>query len=159
MRAVILANLLLHAATGLIHPRPNFHRNPSCRDAEPSPFDPRISPHLQGSSQSKVGVIVVDHGSKREAANKQLEEVARAVKARSGRRIVEPAHMEIAGPTLAEAYAKCVAQGATRIVCHPFFLSPGRHVMEDIPALLADAASHFPEVHVAAFFFFFWLSG
>jgi sirohydrochlorin ferrochelatase len=25
------------------------------------------------------------------------------------------------------------------IVCHPYFLSPGRHVLEDIPKLVADA--------------------
>ena len=33
-----------------------------------------------------------------------------------------------------------VAGGAT-VVCHPFFLSQGRHVREDVPALLDEAAS------------------
>ena len=110
-------------------------------------FDPRVSPHLQGAAQGSVGVIVVDHGSKREAANAQLAEVVAAVKKHSGRAIVEPAHMELAAPSIADAYASCVAQGATSIVCHPFFLSPGRHVTEDVPALLAEAAEPFqPDV-------------
>jgi sirohydrochlorin ferrochelatase len=68
------------------------------------------------------------------------------VKGRTGRAIVEAAHMELASPSLAEAYAACVAQGATRVVCHPFFLSPGRHVIEDIPAILEEAARRFPDV-------------
>ena len=110
-------------------------------------FDPRVSPHLQGSAHSTVGVIIVDHGSRREAANQQLLEMAEAVKKHSGRRIVEAAHMELAEPSIADAYAACVEKGATSVVCHPFFLSPGRHVTEDIPALLAEAAAPFlPDV-------------
>ena len=110
-------------------------------------FDPRISPHLQGSAHRTVGVIVVDHGSKREAANAQLLEVVEALKKRSGRSIVEPAHMELASPSLKDAYDACVAQGASSVVCHPFFLSPGRHVTEDIPTLLAEAAApYLPDV-------------
>ena len=39
-----------------------------------------------------------------------------------------------------------MAQGAKAVVCHPFFLSPGRHATEDIPRMLADAAAKYPEV-------------
>ena len=110
-------------------------------------FDPRVSPHAYGNRRlGAVGVIIVDHGSKREAANRQLHEVAEAVKRTTGHVIVEAAHMEIAQPSLKDAYAKCVEQGALRVVCHPFFLSPGRHVTEDIPSLLAEAAANFPDV-------------
>jgi len=109
-------------------------------------FDPRISPHLQGQKAATVGLIIVDHGSKREAANTKLLELASAVKARTGRAIVEAAHMELASPTVAEAYAACVAQGATKVVCHPYFLSPGRHVTEDIPEILEEASKAYPDV-------------
>lgn len=54
--------------------------------------------------------------------------------------------MELADPTLSEAFKKCVDQGATSIVCHPYFLSKGRHVKEDIPRLMSEAASEFPTV-------------
>ena len=53
-------------------------------------FDPRVSPHEYGQDGSEsvveegIGVIVVDHGSKREAANDQLREVVEAVKRHSG---------------------------------------------------------------------------
>ena len=112
----------------------------------PSPFDPRVSPHKQGQEQREVAVIVVDHGSKREAANQQLLEVVAALKKYSGRAIVEPAHMELAVPSLEQAYAACVEQGAKAVVCHPFFLSPGRHATEDIPRMLAEVGAMHPEV-------------
>lgn len=60
--------------------------------------------------------------------------------------IVEPAHMELAEPSIATAYQRCVEQGATRIICYPYFLSKGRHVVTDIPALLETASQPFPTV-------------
>lgn len=52
--------------------------------------------------------------------------------------------MELAEPSIATAYRRCVEQGAEHIIVHPYFLSRGRHIQEDIPALLQDAASMHP---------------
>ena len=93
-------------------------------------------------SSERLGYLLVDHGSRRERANALLEEVAALVRSRLGPdSIVEAGHMEIATPSLAEAFAKCVERGATKVVVHPFMLAPGRHVSEDLPRLAADAAS------------------
>jgi sirohydrochlorin ferrochelatase len=54
--------------------------------------------------------------------------------------IVEPAHMEIAEPSIATAFARCVERGATQIIVTPFFLGPGKHWTGDIPRLTADAS-------------------
>ena len=35
--------------------------------------------------------------------------------------------MELAEPSIEQAFDKCVAQGATFVVVHPYFLAPGRH--------------------------------
>ena len=94
----------------------------------------------------KVGIIVVDHGSRRAEANNALEGVVADFRKVSGYDLVEPAHMELAEPSIATAFGRCVEQGATFIVCHPFFLSRGRHVVEDIPTLMEEAASIFPGV-------------
>src|SRR5207253_4341012 len=59
--------------------------------------------------------------------------------------IVEPAHMELAEPTIAAAYAACARRGAQRVVVVPFFLGPGKHWTQDIPRLTADAAKKFPQ--------------
>ena len=54
--------------------------------------------------------------------------------------IVEPAHMELAEPTIARGFGRCVEQGASTIVVHPFMLAPGRHVSEDLPKLVSEVA-------------------
>lgn len=93
-----------------------------------------------------LGVILVDHGSRRDAANSVLHDMVRTFEKRAGAAIVEAAHMELSPPTLEDAFRRCVERGATRIVIHPYFLAPGRHSTTDIPALAADAAEAFPEV-------------
>jgi sirohydrochlorin ferrochelatase len=86
-------------------------------------------------------VLLVDHGSRRAPANELLDEVAALVRRRLGAgSIVEPAHMEIAEPTIAQGFTRCVEQGATMVIVHPFMLAPGRHVTEDLPRLIAEAA-------------------
>ncbi|KAJ1395033.1 hypothetical protein B484DRAFT_314431, partial [Ochromonadaceae sp. CCMP2298] len=90
------------------------------------------------SPAQKTGIIIVDHGSRKETANLSLLQV-RTFKLSSGHQLVEAAHMELAEPSIATAYQRCVEQGASHIVCHPYFLSRGRHVQEDIPALMLQA--------------------
>jgi sirohydrochlorin ferrochelatase len=86
-------------------------------------------------------LLLIDHGSRRAEANALLDDVTALVKQRLGTgSIVEPAHMELAAPSIAEGFARCVEQGATRVIVHPFMLAPGRHVSEDLPRLVAEAA-------------------
>lgn len=47
--------------------------------------------------------------------------------------------MEIAGPSIADAVQKCAEAGAKRIIIAPYFLSHGRHIQDDIPALVQAA--------------------
>lgn len=97
------------------------------------------------STHRATGVIVCDHGSRRAQSNASLEEVARLFAARfPDTPIVEPAHMELAMPDIAAAYAACVARGANKIVVLPFFLARGKHWTRDIPSLTAQAAAAFP---------------
>ena len=93
-----------------------------------------------------LGVIVVDHGSRRQASNRWLERIARELGEVTGWSLVEPAHMELAEPSIATAFARCVERGARRVVVLPYFLLPGRHWHEDIPRLVAEAAAGFPGV-------------
>ena len=94
----------------------------------------------------KTGIIIVDHGSRRDESNRLLERVAEAFAHRFAEQydIVEPAHMELAEPSIASAYARCVERGAARVVVAPYFLGPGKHWTADIPALTAAAAANFP---------------
>lgn len=94
----------------------------------------------------RSGIIIVDHGSRRPESNQMLEEISRLFAGRFAELydIVEPAHMELAEPSIATAYDMCVERGAQRIIVCPFFLGPGKHWTQDIPRLTADAAARHP---------------
>lgn len=111
----------------------------------PSMLTPELLDNL-GCSVREVGIVVVDHGSRREESNQLLERVVLEFKQRLGFPIVEPAHMELAAPSIDAAFASAVAQGAKLVIGHPYFLAPGRHWTQDIPALFAEAAKPFPAV-------------
>jgi sirohydrochlorin ferrochelatase len=93
-----------------------------------------------------LGIILVDHGSLRDESNVMLLEVVREFAAATGFPIVEPAHMELAEPSIATAFGRCVAGGAKTVVVFPYFLLPGRHWHDDIPRLAAAAAESHPGI-------------
>ena len=93
-----------------------------------------------------VAVIVVDHGSRRAEANDSLEAFVRESADALAYPIVEPAHMELAEPSIGSAFDRCVHRGATVVVIAPYFLGPGNHWDRDIPTLAQDAAARHPGV-------------
>ncbi|KAJ8753862.1 hypothetical protein K2173_000116 [Erythroxylum novogranatense] len=92
------------------------------------------------------GVIIVDHGSRRRESNLMLNEFVVMFRDKTGYSIVEPAHMELAEPSIRDAFNLCVEKGAIRVLVSPFFLFPGRHWHQDIPFLTAEAAKEHPGV-------------
>jgi sirohydrochlorin ferrochelatase len=86
-----------------------------------------------------LGLLLIDHGSRRADANTQLEDMAGRVRRLRPDAVVGIAHLELAEPTIAKGLAALAAAGATEIVALPYFLSDGRHVSEDIPLLLREA--------------------
>ena len=103
---------------------------------------------MNDASDERLAIVLLDHGSRRTEANAQLDELAKRVAARRTEAILRTAHLEIAEPALSHAIADCVDSGATRIVVHPFFLSPGRHTTQDVPAQIAVARARHPDVEI-----------
>ena len=91
-------------------------------------------------------LIVIDHGSRMERANRLVEELAERLRGRGDFDIVAAAHMELAEPNLEQAFRNCVELGAVEIVIAPYFLAGGSHVSHDIPDLAEKAASKYPGV-------------
>ena len=91
-------------------------------------------------------LLIIDHGSKREDANKMLEGVAEMLRRQRPGLIVHIAHMELAEPTIRQGFDACVRDGASAVIAHPYMLSPGRHATGDIPSMVEDAAAAFPHV-------------
>lgn len=111
---------------------------------------PRPIPNLpcmrEAHASEPIGLIVVDHGSRRAESNAMLEQMVVQVAEAVPYDIVEPAHMELAEPSIAAAFDACVARGARTVVVSPYFLLPGRHWRQDIPALVEEAAARHPGV-------------
>ncbi|GIL85936.1 hypothetical protein Vretimale_9001 [Volvox reticuliferus] len=108
---------------------------------------PEGSCHAPPLDDGKVGVVIVDHGSRKKASNDMLVEFGELYGRVTGQKIVEIAHMEIARPTIEEAISRCAARGARTVVVAPYFLSRGRHIQEDIPALVRKAQQEYPELN------------
>ncbi|XWS40709.1 hypothetical protein CRYUN_Cryun17cG0018700 [Craigia yunnanensis] len=94
----------------------------------------------------KDRVIIVDHGSRHRESNLMLNEFVALFREKTGYPIVQPAHMELAEPSIKDAFGLCVQRGADRVIVSPFFLFPGRHWYQDIPSLTAFAAKDHPGV-------------
>jgi len=134
-------------------------------------FDPLLSPHAYAkgttskpmvptSSKSSqpststitpkqpIGILLIDHGSKRPTSNQRLE-ILREMYENSPNTpehyTIKAAHMEIAAPSIQEQMEEFYNEGVKKIVCHPYFLSPGRHVLEDIPVLIREAEEYLEE--------------
>jgi sirohydrochlorin ferrochelatase len=93
-----------------------------------------------------TGVLIVAHGSPVQAANQELFDLVEQFRKQSCYALVEPAFLEGAPPSIPEAIGACVAKGAGKVVITPYFLLPGKHVQEDLPAFLADAKKRYPKV-------------
>ena len=120
--------------------------NPKTNNRKRSaPCSSRTHPHRT----LMLGLLLIDHGSRRVQSNLQLEDIAERVRRLRPEATVVAAHMEIAAPDLATAFATLVKTGATHIVILPYFLSDGRHLSQDIPQLATAAALAHPGITYA----------
>lgn len=99
---------------------------------------------------SRTALLLVAHGSRREASNREVARVTgRLRKQAAGRyQAVACAFLELAEPSIPAGIESCIAAGADRVIVLPYFLSAGRHVSEDIPGLVASSQAAHPEVRI-----------
>jgi sirohydrochlorin ferrochelatase len=96
-----------------------------------------------------TALLVMVHGSPKESANNDMFEVVELVRQRRVFPIVKVGFMECNQPTIPEAIAECVSDGASKIVAVPYFLHVGTHVADDLPTLLEEARLIYPAVEFA----------
>lgn len=81
-------------------------------------------------------LLIVAHGSRRPASNDEVRTLCEAVAARDKGLYdkVSCAFLELAEPSIPEGIEALIESGMRDITVVPYFLSAGRHVVEDIPA-------------------------
>lgn len=94
----------------------------------------------------RTAVILIAHGSRRAAANDDVREIARDLASSGDYAFVEVAYLELAAPSIPDATRSCVQRGAQRVLLMPYFLSAGRHVVEDLQAFRAELSQTHPGV-------------
>ncbi len=95
-----------------------------------------------------LGLLLVDHGSRRAEANAQLDDMAARIAALMPGTPLVTAHLDVCVPTIAEGVAALLGRGVDEIAVLMYFLSDGRHVREDIPAQVRAALAARPEVRL-----------
>jgi sirohydrochlorin ferrochelatase len=95
-------------------------------------------------------LLLVAHGSRRESSNQEVRDLAARLGERARDRFdrVDCAFLEIAEPLIPEGIQRCVDAGAHQVVVLPYFLSAGRHVVEDIPNDVAVKQVEHPGVDI-----------
>jgi sirohydrochlorin ferrochelatase len=99
---------------------------------------------------SERHLLIVAHGSRRQASNDEVRALGDSVRALCDPAIerVEVAFLELAEPSIPDGLARCVAGGASEIVVFPYFLAAGTHVANDIPEAMATFCAHYPGIRV-----------
>jgi len=91
----------------------------------------------------KLGILLIDHGSKRRASNEHLDSIAASYQStwdKIADVVVRAAHMEIAPPSILDTLRLMIVEdGVTEAICVPYFLSPGKHATIDVPKLISEA--------------------
>jgi precorrin-8X/cobalt-precorrin-8 methylmutase len=95
------------------------------------------------------GIILVGHGSPKKEANR-MELVGRLLHGRlhpgCSSECVRVAYLQYDAPAVMDAIGEAVRAGAESLVIHPYFLSSGVHVTEDIPGIIREAQALYPDV-------------
>lgn len=94
-------------------------------------------------------VILLGHGSRKEEANRALEDVAQKVASELGTDQVKVAYLQLATPGLEEVVGSFAREGVRRVVLVPFFLFAGAHVLEDIPDAVNALRRRHPGLEIA----------
>ncbi|HEX8236990.1 MAG TPA: CbiX/SirB N-terminal domain-containing protein [Abditibacteriaceae bacterium] len=91
-------------------------------------------------------LLVMVHGSPRPESNRDMFAVVDEVRRRGVYPVVEVGFLQCNEPTIPAAIARCVEQGATRVVAVPYFLHSGTHVADDLPTALEEAQEQYGHV-------------
>src|SRR6187402_3127572 len=129
-----------------------FRRTPARKvrfHAVRPPFQRDNLPRHPSREELMKAILLIDHGSRRDAANEMMNCMANLVQAMAGPDVVvRYAHMELCEPSIAAGVRHCAEAGATELIVFPYMLSPGKHSTGDIPRMVAEASAPFPEIAV-----------
>ena len=94
------------------------------------------------------GIILLAHGSRDPQWREPIEAVAAQIRALAPGTPVLCAYLELCTPSLSEAAANLIAEGADSIRVFPLFFGVGKHAREDLPQLVEQVRANHPGIAV-----------
>lgn len=95
-------------------------------------------------------LLLIAHGSRREASNDEVRALTARLRELAGGRFVavDCAFLELAEPSIPDGIQRLIDAGAHSVIVLPYFLAAGRHITEDVPALVEEKRADYPEVDI-----------
>lgn len=96
-------------------------------------------------------LVIVAHGSRRDASNDEVTALGQSVKELQGSNYhtVLTSFLEFASPSLEESLLNSISDGVSEIVILPYFLASGNHVTRDIPEIIQKIQDIHPHVKIS----------
>ena len=91
-------------------------------------------------------ILLVSHGSRSSKTKEEVQRLVEVLKIKTSMKICEYAFLEIESPSIPEGIDLCVNKGAGEVVVVLNFLNSGRHVDQDIPAIVQAAREQYPQI-------------
>ncbi|MCX8070363.1 MAG: precorrin-8X methylmutase [Thermodesulfovibrionales bacterium] len=96
-------------------------------------------------------IILVAHGSMRKEANNMdviCKLLHNSIHPNCLGDCVKAAYLQFSKPHIKETLTECIKEGANKIIIHPFFLTAGNHVTEDIPSIIDETKKKNPSLEI-----------
>ncbi|HSQ41614.1 MAG TPA: CbiX/SirB N-terminal domain-containing protein [Fibrobacteraceae bacterium] len=99
-------------------------------------------------NNSQPTILFLGHGSRAPGAMEGMQQVAETLQQKYAVRDLVMCTMEGLGLNLRDAIRKCYAQGCRHMLVVPFFLHSGNHLLLDVPEMLNEARTEFPDLAI-----------
>ena len=93
-------------------------------------------------------VILFAHGSRDPLWRLPIEAVAVQIRSQQPGAAVRCAYLELCTPSLPEAAAQLITEGANHVRVFPLFFGVGKHAREDLPVLMNELRAAHPSVQI-----------
>lgn len=103
---------------------------------------------VRSNSFHDAALLALVHGSPTASANDEFLQVLEVIKTGHQFAYVQQGFLECNEPSIPEAIDLCAAAGVKNILVVPYFLHTGRHVVKDLPELLADGSMRHPGIEL-----------
>ncbi|MFT7538788.1 MAG: sirohydrochlorin cobaltochelatase, partial [Lysobacterales bacterium] len=91
-------------------------------------------------------ILLISHGSRSKKTVEQVNETLNRLKLNGEEAIYKYAFLELESPSISEGIEECILAGATEIVILLNFLNAGMHVDKDIPSIVLESQSKYPNI-------------